>query len=164
MPSEVSLSQYQVDAPQQASNSQRLLIGVPLMVTLVFSFCFVALNPSRDKTAAVNASAKGEKTRNTKPTPLPPLPTSVAPEQTLNTEPTNSAPAASSSSYAASSSSPAANRAANAATPGAAPQAKPSTTTGSVSPQATSARQTTIDARYKINVNLSNTTKKLLGW
>ncbi len=144
--------QYQVDNPLQANNSQRLLIGAPLMITLVFCFGFVALNPNK-KESTISASAKDDTSKATKPAPLPVMPMAVVAEQTLTTEDT-AAPTTNSSNSNSGNTSPQ-----TASVPAATPAASSAKTT---SPQsgASSARQTITS---KTTVKVTNTAKKLLN-
>lgn len=160
-PSEVSLSkQYQVYNPLQADNSQRLLIGVPLAITLVFCFGFVAMNPNKPS-ASISASSKddtSDSANEAAPSQLPEIPAGVVPAQTLSTEGEASAGASDTTSSSTSNSTSSAST-----TPGAspAPVAAASSPTSS-NPQTSnnSARQTITS---KVNVTVTNTTKKLLG-
>jgi len=155
----LSKQSYRINDSLVANNSQRLLIGVPLVVTLVFSFCFVAMNPNKPSTS-ISASTK-DTSSDDKPAELPEIPSGVVPEQTLSTE----GEAAAGASDGSTSSTSGTSSSNSSATP--APAASPAPVAAASSPSSSNPQASSNTARQtitsKVNVTVTNTTKKLLG-
>lgn len=152
--------QYQVNNPLQADNSQRLLIGVPLAITLVFCFGFVAMNPNK-QSASISASTQDDASDSadkTTPAQLPAIPAGVVPAQTLSTEGEATAGASDNSSSSGNG---------TGATSGNGTGMSPTPVAAASTPKSSNPQASTNSARQtitsKVNVTVTNTSKKLLG-
>ena len=151
--------QYQVYNPLQADNSQRLLIGVPLAITLVFCFGFVAMNPNKPS-ASISASSKddtSDSANEAAPSQLPEIPAGVVPAQTLSTE---GEAAAGASDNSPSSGNSGTNSGSGSGSSGA--PASSSDTPSSNPQDAASKQRQTITKNIQIKVN--DSLKKSLRW
>lgn len=118
------MSQYIVDSTRTVDGSQRFVLAIPLAVTMVFCFAFVAMVHPSKKSDGVSAAQGADNTKSSSNS-LPAIPMTTASATTLSATETSTNNSSSASGDSSNSSNQPSNTNANGSTP--ATTAAPST-------------------------------------